>query len=60
MTLHEVANPQDHPHLLDGDAENGLDIVFESERNRMEFMELQPHDPKVLHGTDTDDYVAEG
>jgi hypothetical protein len=60
ITLRDVPNPHEHPHLLDGDAENGLEIVFESEETRQEFINLEPHDPKILRGNDQDDYVAEG
>ncbi len=60
MTLRDVPDPEHHPHLFEGDANNGLDIVFESEANRQAYMDLQPADPKIVQGTDTDDYVAEG
>jgi hypothetical protein len=60
ITLRDVPDPYVHPSLLDGDARNGLEIYFESERNRQEFLSLKPHDPKVLLGSDAEDYVAEG
>ena len=60
MTLHDVSDPERHPHLFEGDTHNGLDIAFESEENRQAYLDLQPADPKIVKGTDTDDYVAEG
>ena len=60
MTLRDVPDPEHHPHLFEGDTKNGLDIAFESEENRQAYLELEPADPKIVRGTDTDDYVAEG
>ena len=60
MTLRDVPHPEQHPHLFEGDANNGLDIVFENEANRQAYLDLQPADPKIVRGNDTDDYVAEG
>ena len=60
MTLNEVTSPGDHPSLFEGDRENGLEIHFESESSRRDYIDLKPHDPKILKGNDTDDYVAEG
>ena len=45
---------------MEGDSEHGLDIVFENEANRQAYMDLQPADPKIVQGTDTEDYVPEG
>ncbi len=60
MTLHDVPSPERHPSLFEGDRENGLEIYFESERSREEYLHLHPHDPKILEGSDAADYVAEG
>lgn len=60
MTAREVPSPEKHPHLFEGDAQNGLDISFESEQSRQDYIDLKPHDPKVLEGNDSEDYVAEG
>jgi hypothetical protein len=60
MTLRDVPDPEHHPHLFEGDSENGLDIAFESEANRQAYLDLKPFDPKVVRGTDTADYEAEG
>lgn len=60
MTAHEVPSPDQHPRLFEGDTENGLEIYFESEQSRQDYIDLKPHDPKVLQGNDTDEYVAEG
>ena len=60
MTLRDVQDLDQHPCLFEGDAENGLEIHFESEASRREYQALQPHDPKVLKSDDSEDYVAEG
>jgi hypothetical protein len=60
MTLRDVTDPDHHPHVLEGDRNNGLDIAFESEENRQAYLDMHPLDPKIVQGTDTDDYVAEG
>ena len=60
MTLNDVPSPETHPSLLEGDRENGLQIYFESEDTRREYMDLRPHDPIVLEGNDSEDYIAEG
>jgi hypothetical protein len=33
---------------------------FESEETRRDYMNLHPHAPKILEGSDAEDYVAEG
>ncbi|MGD2083908.1 MAG: hypothetical protein PVF91_13170 [Chromatiales bacterium] len=60
MTLHDVPDPEEHPFLYEGDGENGLEIFFESEETRQAYLDLKPHDPLILEGNDSDDYVAEG
>ena len=61
MTLHDVAPlPDQQPCLFEGDVDNGVEIYFESEQTRRAYMDLHPHDPKVLAGNDAEDYVAEG
>ena len=60
MTLHDVPDPEHHPCLFEGDGENGVEIYFESEQTRHDYMDLHPHDPKVLAGNDDENYVAEG
>ena len=60
MTLQDVPDPEHHPHVFEGDQTNGLDIVFESEATRQAYLDLRPADPKIVRGTDTDDYVAQG
>jgi hypothetical protein len=60
MTLHDVPDPEHHPCLFEGDGENGVEIYFESEQTRRDYMDLLPHDPKILAGNDDEDYVAEG
>ena len=60
MTLNDVTSLSQHPSLFEGDAENGLEIHFESEQTRRDYINLKPHDPKVLEGSDAEDYVAEG
>ena len=60
MTMNEVTSPSEHPCVYEGDGENGLEIYFESEQTRQDYLDLQPHDPKILKGDDSEDYVAEG
>jgi hypothetical protein len=60
MTLHDVPDPEHHPCLFEGDGENGVEIYFESEQTRRDYMDLHPHDPKILAGNDDENYVAEG
>ena len=60
MTLRDVIPLDGHPSLFLGDAENGVEIHFESEQTRQDYMDLRPHDPKILAGNDAEDYVAEG
>jgi len=48
MTLHDVKPlPDQQPCLFEGDGENGLEIYFESEQTRRDYMDLHPHDPGV-------------
>ena len=60
MTLNDVPSPEKQPTLLEGDSENGLRIYFESEETRQEYIDLTAHDPLILEGNDSEDYVAEG
>jgi len=60
INLREVANPESHPRVCQGDSNNSLEIYFENEEHRREYLALQPEDPKVICGDDSDDYVAEG
>lgn len=60
MTLHDVPNPESHPCVYEGDGENGLEIYFESEENRREYLDFKPDSRIVLEGSDSEDYVAEG
>ena len=60
MTLRDVSPSTQHPRLFEGDRENGLEIHFESEASRREYLDLHPHDPKILSSNDSEDYVAEG
>ncbi|PLY13419.1 MAG: hypothetical protein C0631_14105 [Sedimenticola sp.] len=60
MTLHDVANPEQHPCLYQGDGDNGLEIYFESEENLMGYLDLKSEPSKVIQGDDSEDYVAEG
>ena len=60
MTLKDVPSPDKHPCLLEGDSENGLQISFQSEETRKEYLDLTPHNPLILEGNDSEDYIAEG
>jgi hypothetical protein len=45
-----------------GDGEHGLEVFFESEENRRIFLEEMNDcdDPKIVCGSASEDYVAEG
>ena len=60
ITLHDVRNPEQHPCLYEGDGENGLEIYFESEETKQQYLDMELEDRKVIGGNDSDDYVAEG
>jgi hypothetical protein len=62
ISLHEVDNPQQHPCIYEGDGENGIEIYFENEKNRQAYLDLDQElgVPKIVTGSDTPDYVAEG
>lgn len=60
MTLHDVNLSEEHLILLEGDMDNGLEIHFESAASRRDYLNLHSHDPKIIKGSDAEDYVAEG
>ena len=60
MTLRDVINPEQHPCVYEGDGEDGLEIYFENEHNRQEYLKMEMEQRKIVKGTDTEDYVAEG
>ncbi|MCW9014750.1 MAG: hypothetical protein OQL06_13295 [Gammaproteobacteria bacterium] len=62
MTQQEVINPEAHPCVYDGDGENGLEIYFESEQSKQEYLNWDRDDDHkiVLKGSSSADYVAEG
>ena len=60
ITMRDVTDLDQHPCMYDGDADNGLEIYFESEETRQAYLNLKPHDPKIVAGNDDEDYVAEG
>lgn len=60
MTLNDVLSPETHPSLFEGDSVNGLEIYFESEETRKAYMDLVIHDPLIVEGDDSEEYIAEG
>lgn len=60
ITLNDVPNPESHPRLDEGDEVNGLEIYFETEENKQAYMDMELPDHKVIQGSDSEDYVAEG
>lgn len=60
ISLREVPNPENHPCLYEGDGDNGLEIYFENEENKQQYMNMGLEDKKVLIGSGTADYIAEG
>jgi hypothetical protein len=60
ITLRDVKNPESHPCLYEGDGDNGVEIFFESEETKQAYIDMELADHKVVTGSDSDDYVAEG
>lgn len=60
ISLNEVIDPNNHPCVYEGDGENGIEIYFENEANRQEYLQIKNDGRIVLHGNDSDDYIAEG
>ena len=62
MTMNEVSNPEEHPCVYEGDGVDGLEIYFETENTRDQYLAWQQnHDSLItLRGDDSEDYVAEG
>ncbi len=62
ITMQDVMNPESHPCIYEGDGVNGLEIYFENESNRDEYLAWDhDQDNKIqLTGDDSADYVAEG
>ena len=64
ISLNDVINPESHPCIYDGNGQDGLEIYFESEANRDEFLAWEQEQDKdhsiILKGNDSEDYVAEG
>ena len=62
ITLHDVHNLDSHPCVYEGDGDNGLEIYFESEQSRQDYLNWdKDEDHKItLQGNDSEDYVAEG
>lgn len=62
ITMNEVPNPDTHPCVYEGDGVNGLEIYFENENTRDEFLAWgKETDHRItLQGDDSADYVAEG
>lgn len=60
ISLNEVTDPESHPCIYEGDGDNGIAIYFESEQNRLTYLQLKSDGKIALQGDDSDDYVAEG
>ena len=60
ISSQEVTDPEQHPCVYEGDGENGLEIYFENEANRQEYLQMKVAGDVVLKGDDSEDYVAEG
>ena len=60
ITLKDVPNPETHPCVYDGDGDNGLEVYFETEENREQYLRMKVGEPLALKGDDSADYVAEG
>lgn len=42
VTLHEIANPETHPFVIEGHGEDTLKIYFENEENRHIYVNPRP------------------
>lgn len=60
ISLHEVPNPESHPCVFEGEGDNGIEIFFENEENRQLYLAMELEDKKVIKGSNSDDYIAEG
>lgn len=64
VSLNEVHDPENHPCIYEGDGNDGLEIYFENESNRDEFLAWEHEQDDdgmiVLTGDDSDNYIAEG
>ncbi len=60
ISLNDVPDPGSHPRLDEGDEVNGLEIYFETEENKQAYMDMELPDHKVIQGSDSEDYVAQG
>lgn len=60
ISQREVQNPKDHPCVYEGDGDNGIEIYFENEMNRQEYLSMDTSGKIVICGNSSEDYVAEG
>jgi len=60
ISLNEVPDPESHPCIFEGDGDNGIEIYFKTEQNRLTYLEMKSDGKFTLKGDDSDDYVAEG
>jgi len=60
ISLNDVPNPEQHPHVIEGDSINGLEIYFENETNKRMYLDMELADHKILNSDDSADYIAEG
>lgn len=60
ISQHDVPNPEQHPCVFEGEGDNGIEIYFENEANRQAYLDMKLEERKVVRGSDTEDYVAEG
>ena len=60
VTLKDIDNPDEHPCLYEGDGDNGVEIYFENELTKQYYLGMELEDRKVVAGSDSEDYVAEG
>ncbi len=60
ISLNDVPDPENHPCVYEGDGDNGLEIYFETEENRQQYLNMEVEKDIVFQGNDSEDYVAEG
>ena len=51
ISLKEVIDPENHPCVYEGDGDNGIEIYFENEAHRQEYLQLK-NDGNIVLGND--------
>ena len=57
ISLVDVKNPESHPFVVEGDGDNALKIYFESEENKLAYLDTPVESPGDDFKTDLDNLV---